>query len=465
MRHIIGFTLFGLLLLSCQGDEVWARGFGGSHAAGGFHAGGFHGGAVGGFHPAQVRSVQPGVGVYHGGAAAGFHPAQVRSVHPAVGVYHGGAVGAYRGGVVGGYRTGAVGVSRFHAGVPTDFGVGRYAGAVTARRYVGVGHRTYPISRGLLAARGLGVREGFFHNHLYTPAWWRAHPRAWWPAAWTAAAANAWAWNTWPTLAGWFGWSAPPVYFDYGNNIVYQDGEVYSGGQPIATADQYYQQAYDLAQALPSGETAEDQWQPLGVFALVQGDQTDSDQAFQLAVNKTGVIRGNYSNALTGTTYPVRGTVDPQTQRAAWTVGDNKDVVYDTGIYNLTQDQAPVLVHFGKDRTQQWLLVRLQGEDQQPAATGPAAEPPAPAAPGDNAAPASVIVRVPADAQLWFDGVPVTQVGTQRVFASPPLQPGTTYTYQIRARWTSDGHPVEQTQQVLVRSGERVTVDFPAPSP
>ncbi|MBL9124561.1 MAG: hypothetical protein JNG90_13080, partial [Planctomycetaceae bacterium] len=57
---------------------------------------------------------------------------------------------------------------------------------------------------------------------------------------------------------------------------------------------------------------------------------------------------------------------------AAWTVGDNKATVYETGIYNLTKDQTPVLIHFGKDRTQQWLLVRMKQPDsaQDPAPAG-----------------------------------------------------------------------------------------------
>ena len=44
--------------------------------------------------------------------------------------------------------------------------------------------------------------------------------------------------------------------------------------------------------------------------------------------------------------------IDKKTQRAAWTVGDNKENVIETGIYNLTKDEAPALVHFGKDKTE-----------------------------------------------------------------------------------------------------------------
>lgn len=57
--------------------------------------------------------------------------------------------------------------------------------------------------------------------------------------------------------------------------------------------------------------------------------------------------------------------MDKKTQRAAWTIGDNKDNVMKTGIYNLTRDETPMLVHFGKDKTEQWLLVRMDQDEQQ----------------------------------------------------------------------------------------------------
>ena len=79
----------------------------------------------------------------------------------------------------------------------------------------------------------------------------------------------------------------------------------------------------------------------------------------QLAVNKQGILRGNYTDTATDKTQVIQGSVDKKTQRAAFTVGDNKDNVIETGVYNLTKDEAPALIHFGKDRTEQWLLVRL----------------------------------------------------------------------------------------------------------
>ena len=46
--------------------------------------------------------------------------------------------------------------------------------------------------------------------------------------------------------------------------------------------------------------------------------------------------------------------------RAAWIIGNNKNVVYDSGLSNLLKKQSSVLVHMGKDKTQQWTLVKLQ---------------------------------------------------------------------------------------------------------
>ncbi|OAI53273.1 hypothetical protein AYO44_04385 [Planctomycetaceae bacterium SCGC AG-212-F19] len=40
-------------------------------------------------------------------------------------------------------------------------------------------------------------------------------------------------------------------------------------------------------------------------------------------------------------------------------VGDNKETTYEAGFANLTKPETTMLVHFGKDRTQQWTLVRV----------------------------------------------------------------------------------------------------------
>ena len=110
--------------------------------------------------------------------------------------------------------------------------------------------------------------------------------------------------------------------------------------------------------------TSDGDWLPLGVFALCKSDETKSNITVQLAVNRQGVVRGNYSDAdaITSDTQVIQGSVDKQSQRVAFTIGDNKTNVIETGLYNLTEDEAPALIHFGKDRTEQWLLVRLKAE-------------------------------------------------------------------------------------------------------
>ncbi len=88
-------------------------------------------------------------------------------------------------------------------------------------------------------------------------------------------------------IAG-LGAGVQPVAYNYGTNVTYQDNQVYYGNQPVATADQYYQQAATLAQSAPAADAAADEWMPLGVFALVQKEQSDPHYVMQLAVNKVG---------------------------------------------------------------------------------------------------------------------------------------------------------------------------------
>lgn len=238
---------------------------------------------------------------------------------------------------------------------PTDAGLSRYSSLS-----VNTAHSTHYWSNSTMANRAVGVRSGFGYYNTFRGGWYDSHPGAWRPAAWRGA--GAWAAARWGGLYDW--WGIPvetPVYYDYGNNVTYQGDNVYVNGTETATAQDYASQAINLAtQGQQASPPASDQWQSLGVFALVQGQETTSNNLFQLAVNQAGILRGNYYDGIMDSTTPVYGSVDKKTERAAWTIGKKADRVFEAGIYNLTQDQCPVLVHFGKDRTQQWLLVRMQ---------------------------------------------------------------------------------------------------------
>jgi hypothetical protein len=204
------------------------------------------------------------------------------------------------------------------------------------------------------------VRGNFGHWGMYGPGWYHDHPGAWYAAGW--ASGTAWQAATWASLGPWLNYyPSAPVYYDYGTNVVEQNNQVYVNDQPVGTSDEYYQQAADLASTGAQAEApASGDWLPLGVFALTKPDQGTSDLTIQLAVNKQGVIRGNYTDTALNQTQSVQGSVDKQTQRVAFTVGDNRTNVVETGLYNLTKDEAPCVIHFGKDRTEQWLLVRLK---------------------------------------------------------------------------------------------------------
>ena len=45
---------------------------------------------------------------------------------------------------------------------------------------------------------------------------------------------------------------------------------------------------------------------------------------------------------------------------AAWTIGKNKDRVFEAGLYNLSHPQCPCLLHTGSQTTEQLLLVRME---------------------------------------------------------------------------------------------------------
>lgn len=168
-------------------------------------------------------------------------------------------------------------------------------------------------------------------------------------------------------LTGWFvGWATRPVYYTYGSGgtVYYENNVVYVNGSEYGTAEQYYQDTSQLASSVPefNEEQAEQmEWMPLGVFAITQEGVNDTNMLLQLAVDKDGVIGGTFYNETTEVAHPVEGMVDQKTQRAAWRAADgtNQNIVMETGIYNLTEDEVSVLVHFGPETTQTWTMVRV----------------------------------------------------------------------------------------------------------
>jgi hypothetical protein len=237
----------------------------------------------------------------------------------------------------------------------------QYSGAQGAAAGAAVANRNQPAMSGAAgAAVGYGaVRNNFDHPGMYGGQWYGDHPGAWAPAGWAAGA--AWTPATWAAVSGNLGYgNNQPVSYNYGDNVTCFNGNVVINGQPAGTAEEYSQQADDIAEmGTNAAASPDDQWTPLGVFALVRNEEQHPQLIMQLAVNHRGIIRGNYTDEVTDTTLPVHGAVDQASQRAAWTVGDNKYSVMEAGLNNLTQSEAPALMH-KNGTTQRWLLVRLE---------------------------------------------------------------------------------------------------------
>ncbi len=162
------------------------------------------------------------------------------------------------------------------------------------------------------------VRSSFNRHDLYGADWYGSHAGAWTAAGWSANA--AWTCPPWSGLAKHFGYGDnPPVSYSYGSNVTCVDGNVLLDGENIGTAEEFSQQAADLAQAgADSQTTAEDKWVPLGVFAMVRNEQQHPQLILQLAMNQQGNLRGNYTDETTDNTLPIQGGIDTKTQRAAW---------------------------------------------------------------------------------------------------------------------------------------------------
>jgi uncharacterized protein (TIGR03000 family) len=79
------------------------------------------------------------------------------------------------------------------------------------------------------------------------------------------------------------------------------------------------------------------------------------------------------------------------------------------------------------------------------------------------AAPATIVVSLPADASLRVDDYTTVSKSATRVFVSPKLDAGKEYCYTLTGEIQRDGKPVVATKQINVRAGEetRVVLEFP----
>ncbi len=73
---------------------------------------------------------------------------------------------------------------------------------------------------------------------------------------------------------------------------------------------------------------------------------------------------------------------------------------------------------------------------------------------------ARVIVSLPADAKLTINGQATKSTSAKRVFESPALEQGKTYSYTFKATVVRDGQTVTAERKIKVKAGERQPVSF-----
>jgi len=259
-----------------------------------------------------------------------------------------------------------------------------------------------------LANQGNTIRNNWANgNHrCFNNNWWIGRSMfgfggfGWWGGWGYSPWLNYYPWWYWWGSPGWgacssylpYGWNNG-YYYDYGHggNIAYQNGNVVVDGQVVGSDAEYAQSAAALAVVDPAELKAVQpaDWLALGTFSMaVKDSEVDPSRVIQLAVSKNGLISGTIHNRTSGNTYAVQGRVDKETQRVAFTIEDDSNTVMETGIYNLTQDQTPVLCHFGTSATQVYMLARLPQPEHEPADATTPPLPGTPPAPGADAPPA-----------------------------------------------------------------------------
>lgn len=233
---------------------------------------------------------------------------------------------------------------------------------------------------------GYGRYGGYWHPGYgwgYGHGFW-GYPGGWYYPGWTQA--YAWTSMGLSTLTSFLGIAAIAGMEGNGGgngssttNITYQGDTVYENGSQLASAPQFYQQSQALAAqgfntpspgSPPGNEPVaeqmqvvqgheQDEFKPLGVFALAEPNQKDSDMIFQLAIDHNGVIRGNYFNQISNEQSQVYGAVDKKSQRVSWSIGTTNKTTFDTTLGNLTKKDSPILVHYGPTSTRQMYLFKL----------------------------------------------------------------------------------------------------------
>ncbi len=201
---------------------------------------------------------------------------------------------------------------------------------------------------------------------VFTPTWWNARRSVWnrhrWHYCHRRPAYYWWRWASWAYVGGWLVYDYDePWEYDYNYNVVFDEDAVFINEEPVATAEDYIEMGGELVGEPLPDEQEKDDWLPLGVFAISTSDTDVTPQmTLQLVLSKDGILSGSYYHWATQSLRMVHGSLDEETQRVAFKIGTGNDNVVEVGLASLSQDEAPMWVHFGDDQTQTWTLIRLE---------------------------------------------------------------------------------------------------------
>jgi len=172
-----------------------------------------------------------------------------------------------------------------------------------------------PAVAGAAAAQLTPPTSKTLDSTAFTPEWYAKYPQAWRP---TQSPTDWWRAADVATVTAWL---AQPV------NAA---GNAAIDSTAVTTAGAVGDDGLHSVLVLPAGHdnqaapaAADSDWLPLGVFAVAPPENAQPHTYQQLAVDRKGVIKGNFYDAISGTNQPIEGTVDRTTLMASWTVGTN----------------------------------------------------------------------------------------------------------------------------------------------
>lgn len=215
-------------------------------------------------------------------------------------------------------------------------------------KYKNLGTNVKSMIKSEYPNRNKWFKQDFWDKHNDRPPYY-SHNGNWWAKA-TALG-----------VGSWLGWRNQPYYYDSYDDFGYAGGYYYDDAYSDSSSNQSNDSQETEPFASGSGQTNQE-WMPLGVFSITKNQDTAAapNMFIQLALSKEGVIAGTFYNATTDQTQELEGWVDPESQRAAWKVANRSDSpLIETGIYNLTQGEAPARIYFPNGTSQDRLLVRL----------------------------------------------------------------------------------------------------------